>query len=536
MQRFGRDLPSAMPRPYQQRPIKWLILSALALIILVFTLFAKSEPTVSTTGNEVGSTMNNLHDSDTLTNEDLQNQDTKYVIIIDAGSSGSRIHVHPFTWKDKSALPEIHASVYTKKVKPGLSSRALHPDLAGGDITKLVLEAKEYMTRSTTEEKPGLGLPLSALPHIQIHLQATAGLRSILPEQAEAVLDSVRDALSKTGFSFKRQWARIISGQEEGVFGWLCANYLAGALSSEDTIPTNGIAELGGASMQLTYVPMVSLANPIDDSKLVQIKVLAREWKLYTHSYLGWGLEAVQEKHQHTAAIVDAVDLEGNPCYPRGYHFSSNGNWTNCYRWLESVVPHPTTVKCTWSSCGIDTIYQPAIVAEPFFAIENFYYTSKYFGVHESERFLKGLKEAGEVFCSRTWMDIISENEQLPVDKRADISDLVKYCFSSAYAVRVLEVGFGMKEDTPLVVKKDVLPQRGIDWALGSVLDILVGGTIRRIPNGDDNDRLERVVTNGAGVPRSGSLIWLSIAAVAAMAIYIIAKQCVHRKTNVLPR
>jgi apyrase len=166
------------------------------------------------------------------------------------------------------------------------------------------------------------------------------------------------------------------------VFGWLSANYLMGTLDPKGITPTRGIVEMGGASMQLTYVPDTIPPVGVDHDKLVEISVLGTWYKLYTHSYLGYGLEAVQERHQHTSAIVDAVDLMGNPCYPRGYHHSSIGNWTLCHEWLASVVPLHTDVKCPFGSCGIELIYQPLITSEPFYAIENFFYTSEYFKVH----------------------------------------------------------------------------------------------------------------------------------------------------------
>jgi apyrase len=269
---------------------------------------------------------------------------------------------------------------------------------------------------------------------------------------------------------------------------------------------------------------------------IVDVKVLSRQWKLYTHSYLGWGLEQAQEKHQHTEAVVDAVDLAGNPCYPPGYHHSSVGHFGNCYRWLESVVPYRENVTCPYDSCGINQIYQPQIQDEPFWAIENFYYTSKYFGVHESLDFMEALKVAGEQYCSRKWADIIAENDKRDEEKRDQLSDLVKYCFSAAYSTRVLEVGFGLKNGmTSVSVMREPVKGRPIDWALGSVLDTLIGPVMPRSTKLDD-DRLSNVVNNqlhsGSGTnatSHSTTLIWLSIMAVPTVAVWVIIKQCFRK-------
>lgn len=43
-------------------------------------------------------------------------------------------------------------------------------------------------------------------------------------EGAKQVMNSVEETLSKTPFDY--QGARVISGQEEGAFGWITVNYL----------------------------------------------------------------------------------------------------------------------------------------------------------------------------------------------------------------------------------------------------------------------------------------------------------------------
>jgi hypothetical protein len=58
--------------------------------------------------------------------------------------------------------------------------------------------------------------------------------------------------------------------------------------------------------------------------------------------------------------------------------------------------------------------------------------------VHTSKRhFIEELKKAGQEFCSRTWADIIEENNALG-DKKAAEADLVKYCFATAYSVFIM--------------------------------------------------------------------------------------------------
>ena len=54
--------------------------------------------------------------------------------------------------------------------------------------------------------------------------------REANPILSEVILDSVRDTILLYSFNFSHpeQQARIIDGREEGSFGWVTGNYLAG--------------------------------------------------------------------------------------------------------------------------------------------------------------------------------------------------------------------------------------------------------------------------------------------------------------------
>ena len=59
-----------------------------------------------------------------------------------------------------------------------------------------------------------------------MYLYATAGLRNVAAGAAEEILDSCRTRLAASPFRFESAWARLIPGRDEGVYGWLAANYL----------------------------------------------------------------------------------------------------------------------------------------------------------------------------------------------------------------------------------------------------------------------------------------------------------------------
>lgn len=389
----------------------------------------------------------------------------QYVIMIDAGSTGSRVHIHSYSWSDDSALPIIQPSVNTK-IKPGLSSYNIHP----AEASKPMEELLEAARKAVPEEYR------SATP---IHLQATAGLRSITAAQAQAVLTVVRQCLAESEFLFEPEWATIITGEAEGINGWLATNYLLGAFDPSSPSTAHGVVEMGGASMQITFSP--AQPSPSSLSRLTRVSVSGVDYHLYTHSYLAYGLQEAQKLYQRL--MMDEIEEKGNPCYPVGYRFTSTGKFDTCLLLMQKVVDK-SSISCDYDSCSFNGIWQPAIDAEPFLAIENFFYTNKFFtqsGEEEKEegevtkgnKLISTLKEKGREYCDDPW-------EQILTDHKADIdagkesqASLSYYCFAAAYEAAVLEHGFGFNEKSNIRPARTVR-KKAIDWELGATLRIIM--------------------------------------------------------------
>ena len=167
----------------------------------------------------------------------------EFGIAIDAGSSGTRLHV--YRRREGHGLLE---EVLQKKVTPGISSYV--NDLKGlsssiSDLARLAETVVPFECRSST----------------QIHLMATAGMRLVTKDDRTRIFDSVRSVLRESSFQFKDAWASVITGQMEAVYDWISVNLAAGALPLENSKSLDrlvGAADLGGASAQLAY--------PVSDS------------------------------------------------------------------------------------------------------------------------------------------------------------------------------------------------------------------------------------------------------------------------------
>jgi len=154
---------------------------------------------------------------------------------------------------------------------------------------------------------------------------------------------------------------------------------------------------------------------------------------------------------------------KGNPCYPVASRHSATGSYEKCATLIESLLDK--TVNCSCTTCSFNGIFQPEIQNEFFYAIENFFYTARFFGLDEVQDFVSELIKSGTHFCQTLWSDILSKYPSRTV------TDLEKYCFSSAYIPKVLGHGFGFKNiqyQNVVVVQK--IAEKSIDWALGAVL------------------------------------------------------------------
>jgi golgi apyrase len=201
----------------------------------------------------------------------------RFGVIIDAGSSGSRLLI--YSWRDprtvpvqldhlENALPKVEkgaknedwvtkvepgvylcwlpsGKILTSGNLPGISSFGDNPEGVAEYLAPLLQHARDYIPPSMEEETP-------------LFLFATAGMRLLEPEQQGRVLKATCQFLkfhsrfridepSKDGPCGSS--IRIITGEEEGLFGWIAVNYLMdGFTGSSEDRTTYGFLDMGGAS------------------------------------------------------------------------------------------------------------------------------------------------------------------------------------------------------------------------------------------------------------------------------------------------
>ncbi|EER42855.1 guanosine-diphosphatase [Histoplasma capsulatum H143] len=208
--------------------------------------------------------------------------------MIDAGSTGSRIHVYRFN--NCGPTPELEHEDFKmtekKKGGAGLSSYADDPEAAARSLDPLMEVALKSVPKEYQSCSP-------------VAVKATAGLRFLGPETSDKILDAVRNRL-ETVYPFpvvskENGGVEIMDGKYEGVYAWITTNYLLGNIGTKERTPTAAVFDLGGGSTQIVFEPTFKSAGGLTE-KLAEgdhkfsLDFGGRHFDLYQHSHLGYGL------------------------------------------------------------------------------------------------------------------------------------------------------------------------------------------------------------------------------------------------------
>nr|XP_043623415.1 probable apyrase 6 [Erigeron canadensis] len=405
----------------------------------------------------------------------------RYRIVIDGGSTGSRVHVFEYVIDnsssgDGSSVPVFDFSsgkngLGSMRVSPGLSAFVDDPDGAG----KSVLEMLEFARKRVPKKK---------WRETEVRLMATAGLRLLDLGVQERILEACRKVLRSSGFGFRDDWAEVISGSDEGVYAWVVANYALGTLGG-DSQETTGIIELGGASAQVTF--FTSEPMPPEFSQTVKLGNV--NYSLYSHSLLEFGqnvaFDLVRGSSLAKGPNMESVGIKEpvDPCSPKGYKHNlmlrnltpsslaqtkgqssillASGNFSEC-RSASLTLLQKGKEDCAYDQCYIGSTFIPKLQGK-FLATENFFHTSKFFGLSPNT-FLSELMVAGKHFCEEDWSKLKKKYPTL------NDEDLHRFCFSSAYIVALLHDSLGIALDDQRIGYASHVNDIPLDWALGAFI------------------------------------------------------------------
>ncbi|XP_054944573.1 nucleoside diphosphate phosphatase ENTPD5 isoform X2 [Physeter macrocephalus] len=327
---------------------------------------------------------------------------TLYGIMFDAGSTGTRIHVYTFVQKLPGQLPILEGEIFDS-VNPGLSAFVDQPK-----------QVKEIFKKSPF----------------------------LVPDDSVSIMD----------------------GSYEGILAWVTVNFLTGQLHghSQETV---GTLDLGGASTQITFLPQFEKTlEQTPRGYLTSFEMFNSTYKLYTHSYLGFGLKAAR------LTTLGALETEGID----GHTFRSA-----CLpRWLEAEWIFGGVKYQYGGNQGGDVGFEPCY-AEVLRVVQG--------KLHQPDEVQRSSFYAFSYYYDRAVDTDLIDYEKGGVLKVEDFErkarevcdNLEKFtsgspflCMDLSYITALLKDGFGFAGGTVLQLTKKV---NNIEtgWALGATFHLL---------------------------------------------------------------
>lgn len=456
-------------------------------------------------------------------------QDTVHGMVIDAGSSGSRLHLYEWDPRVLRDAKDVKAAVSGRKLSfPGTESRwteRLQPGISTfnsiDDPDDLHKAIKEYLQPLIDFAKSILHEKSDDFHNFRIYFRATAGMRLLDAENRSRIMGVVRELFSDDSFCpfyFEPEQARTLSGEEEAIYDWLGVNFLSsnGEMLRESqgsgtvTSPRNtfGALDLGGASTQISFYEQ----NEDIMANLFKLQIgQGKHWNVYTHSYLFYGINEATNRFESRLAhgkspsdrLVKGVS---NPCLPGGsqrqirtdIHIDKNGmetwdfdpnsglqngfyqailkndentgDFETCNALVRDLLHMEQNVWCNFDhkgDCSFAGVYQPKLPSQSE-RFGEFIAFSNYVRVWD---FLDLPERAsiGELENATKHACSMSKEETYTFNNgRVDTNTVEQYCFRSVYAMNLLK-GFGF-QDHDFITAKKVINGHKVGWAIGAIL------------------------------------------------------------------
>ncbi|XP_053125420.1 ectonucleoside triphosphate diphosphohydrolase 4 isoform X4 [Hemicordylus capensis] len=444
---------------------------------------------------------------------DTNNPNLNYGIMVDCGSSGSRIFVYcwprhngnPHDLLDIKQMRDRSRKPVVMKIKPGISEFATSPEKVSDYIFPLLNFAAGHVPRAKHKETP-------------LYILCTAGMR-ILPEsQQKAILeDLLTDIPVHFDFLFSDSHAEVISGKQEGVYAWIGINFVLGRFEHTDDeddavvevhIPgsenqeaivrkrTVGILDMGGVSTQIAYE--VPKTEEVAKNLLAEFNLgcdahqTEHVYRVYVATFLGFGGNAARQRYadsiltntvfrnrllgKQTGMTSETPYLD--PCLPLDVQdeILQNGQTmylrgTGDFHLCREVI-QPFMNKTNETQTSLNGVYQPPVHFEnsEFYGFSEFYYCTedvlRMGGDYSAAKFIKAAKD----YCATKWSVLRERFDRGLYASHADLHRLKYQCFKSAWMFEVFHNGFSFPTNYGNLKTALQVYDKEVQWTLGAIL------------------------------------------------------------------
>ncbi|NXE94875.1 ENTP8 diphosphohydrolase, partial [Menura novaehollandiae] len=411
----------------------------------------------------------------------------KYGMVFDAGSSHTSLFVYEWDSDKENDTGVVSQTLSCDVQGQGISSYVNDPPEAGNSLRECLDKALKVVPAAKQRDVPA-------------YLGATAGMR-LLREQNSSAADQVLAEVAKTiqGYPVAFKGARILTGEEEGAYGWITINYLLDSFTKyspkahtwlrPEAANIFGALDLGGASTQITFMPEGSVMRQDEASEFT---LYGYNYSLYTHSYLCYGQNEMLQRLAKELIVSSPSTRVHHPCYPKGYNetvslssfgaspctdrsdprlppgdrnvtLEGGGNASECLAALRKLFNFSA---CGQShDCTFDGVYQPPLRGQ-FIAFSAFYYNFQFLNLTEGQP-LAVVREAIERLCSRSWEDLSSSYP------KENPKRLPKYCTNANYILILLLDAYKFNETSWNNISFQMKAgSADVGWTLGYMLNL----------------------------------------------------------------
>ncbi|KAF5402299.1 Ectonucleoside triphosphate diphosphohydrolase [Paragonimus heterotremus] len=415
-------------------------------------------------------------------------------VVLDAGSTSTKLTL--YEWKDypfrtNGAVKQIKEA----REKPGISSYINEPFQAyeklAGPLQNLVAD-----------------IPQNERSKVPVYLAATAGMRLELiksPLASMDLFDVIRRGLLNSGLAVEtpNERIRMLSGSEEGLFGWVSVNNILGTVTEETQLApedTVGSLDLGGASTQISFVAKTEPPSREASMDYYPLKLFGRQYTVYSHSFLCYGKNEFEKRIQGSIIGTNTNASIENPCLLKGYKINASAATiydspciTGTY--AESIFTEklskpaglesftfvgtgsPNTCRdvvkkqfktgnCTIQPCSFNGVHQPQVTGV-FRAYSGFSYAMAHLFPQKVTGFTKSeIENSVYKFCNKTWSEVANETDP------KQLEFVYNFCYDGIYILELLtNFGFKTDESWKAITFGAKINDQSVSWALGYMLD-----------------------------------------------------------------
>lgn len=362
-----------------------------------------------------------------------------------------------------------------------MSKCETNPGIGRVNISDIPEHFKDCIKKITDQVKSDKPTP--------VYFGATAGLRMLnisAPNKVEDILEAVNRTFNQDG-KLTLEVAKVLTGEEEGLFAWISANQLSDTLMTEDK-DTVGILDMGGASAQIAF------ESKIKGSQSSEVRLYGINHLIESSSNLCYGSSEAYNRVQWLLAKQGKIGEKIiNPCMPKGsnliltsssfvkggsqvclngmlpplpvgaeFQFEGSSNPEECATLIDQIQDVEECKK-KFTFCA-HLVTDASLDSSTILALSTYHYAATLLELEEDFRISKAnfQKEANQ-FCELNYEDALKH-------KNVNKKFLNNYCFQLKFVEGTLNRIYNLGGDWRNVRFNNLVNSKSLGWSLGFMI------------------------------------------------------------------